>query len=107
MRMLFRNERYWLLKIVLGYVFLGSIYFLSGYIYNHSIGNEIIFSPIIAFPLVLMGWPMMLCADIIHVKTLGLQPHSILTLFMLVIVLFLFLWKGINQMNQGNKPKTE
>ena len=107
MRNLFQNVKYWLVRLIFGYVFVGSIYFLSGYIYNHLIGNDIVFSPIIAFPLVLMGWPIMLSFDIIHIQTLGLQPHSILTFLTVVVILLLFAWLGVNQMREGKRSRTE
>lgn len=107
MRTLFHNVKSWLLRLIIGYILVGSIYFVSGYIYNHLVGKGNVFSPIIGFPLVLLGWPMMLRADIIHRQTLGLKFYSILSLFTLIVVLLFFLWQGITQITQRNNSMTE
>jgi hypothetical protein len=63
---------------------IGSIYYLASHVHNLVIGKQIVFSPIIGFPLTIIGWPQMVYADIIHLQSLGLKFPTVLVLVLLL-----------------------
>jgi len=91
-------------KLILAYILIGLISYLSGTIYNLWIGKDIVFSPIIGLPLTLLGWPMMLYAVFIHRDALGIKPSSIFTLVAVGIILVFFLRDAINQHAKKSDP---
>ncbi len=84
----------WLLRIFLGYLAIGVVYYFSGYFYNLVIGKQNIFSPIIGLPLTLIGWPQMLSADFIHREMLGVKPSMTIT-FLSILVVLVWIVRGI------------
>jgi len=77
----------WFGRLLLAHFIVGSVYYLSGFLYNISEGKEIVFSPIIGYPLAVIGWPLSLRADFIHRDSLGLKPTLVVTILAVVIVL--------------------
>lgn len=84
-------------KLILAYLFIGLVYYLSSTIYNLSIGKDIVFSAIIGLPLTSLGWPMMLYADFIHRETLGIKPSFIITSLAIGAVMAYLLWQVIKK----------
>jgi hypothetical protein len=89
----------WILFILLSYLVIGSVYYLSSYFYNLVIGKQNVFSPIIGLPLTLLGWPQMVYADLVHRSTLGLKFPTILTLVLLVTTLVFIIIRIVKKNN--------
>jgi hypothetical protein len=89
----------WLTKALIGYVVMGSVYYLSGWLYNLSQGKEIVFSHIVGYPLTVIGWPMMLYADFIHRDSLGIKPSLVFSILTLVLVVLWILRLFIIELN--------
>ena len=87
----------WVIRLLIAYVIIGSVYYLSGYFYNLSIGKDNVFSPILGYPLAVIGWPLSLYADFIHRQSLGIKPSFVMTILAIVLVLAWFLWQAINE----------
>ncbi len=86
------NIRAWIIRLLTGYLFIGSIYYVSGYLFNLFIGKDIVFHPIVGFPLTVLGWPSMVYGDLVNIQTLGTRPPTVLTLLSLAaMVTFGFL----------------
>ncbi|MDF1520194.1 MAG: hypothetical protein RQ728_04730 [Brevefilum sp.] len=81
----------WVIRLLIAYVIVGSVYYLSGYFYNLSIGKDNVFSPILGYPLAVIGWPLSLYADFIHRQSLGIKPSFVVTILAIVLALFWFL----------------
>lgn len=77
----------WLIRLLTAYVIVGSVYYFSGYFYNLSVDKENVFSPILGYPLAVIGWPLSLRADFIHRDSLGIKPIYFLTLTSFALVL--------------------
>lgn len=77
----------WVKRLMIAYVIIGSVYYLSGYFYNLSIGKDNVFSPILGYPLAVIGWPLSLYADFIHRQGLGIKPSFFMTILAIVLVL--------------------
>jgi len=77
----------WIIRLLVAYVIVGSVYYLSGYMYNLSIGKDNVFSLILGYPLAVIGWPPSLYADFIHRQSLGIKPSFIMTILAIVLVL--------------------
>ena len=56
-------------------------------------GKDIVFSPLVGYPLTLMGWPWMVYADLIHHQTLGLRIPSIFVIFSIVAFVSYIIYK--------------
>jgi len=85
----------WFGRLLLAHVIVGSVYYLSGYFYNLSIGKENVFSPIIGYPLAVIGWPWNLYGDFFHLESLGIKPPFVLTILAIVFVLIWLVICGI------------
>ncbi len=85
--MRFQKIRVWTIRLILGYLIIGSVYYVSSFFLMLITGKDIVFSPIIGYPLTLMGWPWMVYADLIHHQTLGLRLPTTLTLISAVAFL--------------------
>ena len=89
------NIRLWIIRFLVGYLIIGSIYYLSGYLFNLFIGKDIVFDPMVGFPLTVMSWPMMVYGDLVNIQTLGIKPPTVLTLLLLVAMLTVVILKVI------------
>ena len=76
--------RIWTIRLILGYLMIGSIYFLSNFFFMLITGKDIVFSPLVGYPLTLIGWPWMVYADLVHHRTLGLRIPTIITILSLI-----------------------
>lgn len=75
-----------------GSVFVGSVYYFSVTLVNIFRDKEIVFSPIIGYPLALVRWPQSLYADFIHREYLGIELSFPLTVLSILLVLT---WLGL------------
>ena len=91
----------WLGNLLIGYIAVGSVYYLSGYFYNLSIDKENVFSPVIGYPLAVIGWPFSLYADFIHRASLGIKPSFPLTLLSIGLVVTWLVWRAINEFRKA------
>ncbi len=87
----------WVIRLVIAYVIIGSVYYLSGYFYNLSIGKDIVFSPILGYPLAVIGWPFSLRADFKHRASLGVKVSFPLTLISIVLVAAWLIWCALKE----------
>lgn len=85
--MTLQNIRIWMIRLLLGYLLIGSIYYLSGYLFNLAMGKEIVFTHMVGFPLTVMGWPGMVYGDLVNAQTLGIKLPTILTLVSMAAML--------------------
>ncbi len=85
----------WALKLSLSYALIGTVYYLSGFVWLVITGRQVVFSPLVGFPLTLLGWPPMLYADLIHRESLGIRPHTILALITVLGIGLMFIWQAI------------
>ena len=97
-----KNVFNWVIRLLIAYVIVGSVYFLSGYFYNLSIGKENVFSPVLGYPLAVIGWPLSLHADFIHRASLGVKLSFPLTLLSIVLVGIWFDWYLVKKQNLEN-----
>lgn len=74
--------------IVISYLLIGLVYFLAGYIQDIIAAKEIVFSPLIAIPLDMVGWPWSMWGDYINGF---LDMQFFVTLAAILIAFFLFL----------------
>jgi len=93
----------WVVSILFAYILIGLVYFFSGFLYNIYIGKQNIFSPIIGIPLTISGLPWMLYADIINVDKLGLKFSVIITLSVLSVIIMIFIFAVVKQINNAKK----
>ena len=96
------NTKGWALRIFLGYILIGSIYYISGVVVNLVIGKQIIFSPVIGYPLTIIGWPWMVYGDLIHHQTLGVRIPTVLALLSLGVLITLLILKIIKSQGLRN-----
>jgi len=89
------NIRLWIIRLLVGYLIIGSIYYISGYLFNLFIGKDIVFAHIVGFPLTVMGWPSMVYGDLINIQTLGIKPPTVLTLLSLAAMITFVILKII------------
>jgi len=82
----------WMIRLLIAYVIMGSVYYLSVYFYNLSIGKENVFSSILGYPLAVIGWPLSLHADFIHRASLGVKLSFPLILLSIVLVVIWLVW---------------
>jgi hypothetical protein len=80
------------IRLFIAYVIVGSVYYLSGYFYNLSIGKDNVFSPILGYPLAVIGWPFSFHADFKHRASLGVKMSFPLTLISIVLVAAWLIW---------------
>ncbi len=79
-----QQVKIWTTRLLLGYIVIGSNYYLSWFLVMFFTGKDIVHSPLVGYPLTLMGWPWMMYADLVHHRTLGLRIPTIITLFSLI-----------------------
>jgi len=77
----------WISFILLAYPVIGGVYYLAGYLQNLVIGKQNVFSPLIGLPLTMLGWPQMVYADLVHLRSLGLKIPTVLALVLLLSVI--------------------
>lgn len=82
-------------RIILAYVITGMVYYVAGYFYNIFIGKQNVFSPLIAIPMVLIGWPGMVYADLKHIGIIGVKPQPFLALVSMVMFIAIFVRKEL------------
>lgn len=87
--------KFWTITLILGYLFIGSVYYVSGFFMLLITGRDIVFSPIVGFPLTLIGWPGMVYADLIHHQTLGVNIPTVLALISMVVLMVYIIQKII------------
>lgn len=95
--MTLQTIRTWIIRLLIGYFIIGSVYYLSGYLYNLAIGKDLVFAHIVGFPLTVMGWPSMLYGDLVNIHTLGIRIPTVLTLLALAAMLALMILKAIKE----------
>jgi hypothetical protein len=93
----------WIIFILLAYVMIGGVYYLTGYLQNLMVGKQNVFSPIIGLPLTMLGWPQMVYADLVHLPSLGLKIPTVLALVLLVSVIGFIIFKIIKETNTTHK----
>jgi hypothetical protein len=93
----------WVKRLFIAYVIAGSVYYLSGYFYNLSIGKDNVFSPILGYPLAVIGWPPSLYADFIHRQSLGIKPSFFMTILAIVLVLAWISFRLIIEIKDENQ----
>lgn len=96
-----KNVFKWVLRLLIAYVIVGSIYYLSDYLYNLSIGKENVFSPILGYPLAVIGWPLSLHADFLHRASLGIKVSFPLTLLSIILVVIWLVWCVIKEFRKA------
>ncbi len=83
-------------RIILAYCLIGLVYYVTGFVYNLFIGKQNVFSPLVDIPMVLMGWPLMVYADLKHLGILGLRPAPFLALASIVVFIVVFIGRELH-----------
>lgn len=82
-------------RIILIYLVAGLVYSFAGYVHRSAIGKQEIFSPLIGIPMDVIGWPVMVYADLKHIGTIGVKAQPFLTLISIVIMIAIFVGKEL------------
>jgi hypothetical protein len=77
-----------LLFLIIAYLLIGLVYSLSGYIMDVFNARELVFSPLIAIPLDMVGWPWSMWGDYTN-GFLDMQFSATLAAILLAFILFL------------------
>lgn len=91
--MTLQKIKIWTNRLILGYLMIGSIYYVSSFFILLKTGKDIVFSPIVGFLLALMGWPWMVYADLLHHQTLGVKIPTLLAIISMVAFMFFVIQK--------------
>lgn len=81
----------WFLIVLLAYAVIGGVYYLTGVLQQLILGEQIVFSPLVGLPLTIIGWPQMVCADLVHYPSLGLRLPAVMALVSLAILVSLLI----------------
>jgi len=74
--------------IIIAYLLIGLVYSLAGYVQNVISAKEIVFSPLIAIPLDMVGWPYSMSGDYVN-GFLDIQFFVTLAAILIAFILFL------------------
>ncbi len=74
--------------IIIAYLLIGLVYSVAGYVQDVVAANEIVFSPLIAIPFDMIGWPFSMRGDYVN-GFLDIQFFVTLAAILIAFILFL------------------